>query len=150
MDDQQRDRACNLCGLSCLLRSDSREPRSELGGLVDAEVLGGFESTPGNGRGALDDGVRYRFSLCEFCIDWLFGQFRIPVAVDSYMDDCCPLPGETLDETETRTGGIVKLLRDPLEQPWRPAAERVEADEWRRMKDEFRAEKARRDAARGR
>jgi len=51
-------------------------------------------------------------------------------------------------QTSARTGGIVKPLHDPVPPPWRPAAERVEADEWRRMKDEFRAEKARRDAAR--
>lgn len=140
------DRTCNLCGLSCLLGEGDH---ITLGGLIDAKVLGGYESTPGNGYGTLDDTERYSFSLCEWCIDWLFSQFRV-LAVDSYMDDLCPRDGETADEAFARNGGIVKLARETAAPPpWRPATERVAADEWRRMKDAFHAEKIRRDKARG-
>lgn len=69
---------CNLCGLSCNLNSNHPS------GLLFAEAVGGYDSTPGNGYGALDDGNVYTFSLCEFCLDWLFGKFRIPVTVRDY------------------------------------------------------------------
>lgn len=115
------DVLCNLCGLSCTL---DEKNFSELGGLIGAVVSGGYASTPGNGVGALDDTVAYRFSLCEFCLDWLFAQFTIPVAVSDYMT--------------------------PLEQvePWNPAAQRVASDDWRRMKQIFTDEANRRAAAR--
>lgn len=112
---------CNLCALSCVLGD---EPCRAPHGLVDVSVSGGYESTPGNGHGALDDCQRYTFSLCEFCLDWLFSQFKIQAATDNYMT------GEH-------------------EKPWRPAAQRVAEDEWRRMKPEFRAEYERRLVARG-
>jgi len=121
---------CNLCGLSCEL-VDSGLCAGELGGLIDIAVDGGYESTPGNGHGALDDTKRYRFSLCEFCLDWLFGLFVVPVRVTEY----------ALSE-----GAPDRFFQD--EPPWVPARERVERDEWRRFKEEFRAEAARRDAAR--
>ena len=117
------DVACNLCGLSCVLRGSAAD-LSEHGGLIAARVSGGYDSTPGNGCGALDDTTAYTFSMCEFCLDWLFAQFKIPVATTMYMD------GDVPDE------------------PWRPAAERVATDGWRRMKDAFTVEAARRDAAR--
>ena len=101
---------CNLCGLPC-------DPNNGCGemGLLDASVCGGYHSTAGNGFGALDDLTEYRFSLCEFCLDWLFGKFQIPVEVRNYM------------------------CEDVKEQPepWRPAIQRVEEDEWRRAKDDF-------------
>lgn len=106
---------CNLCGLSCMLTTRA-------GGLVKATVWGGYESTPGNGVGALDDHVEHTFSLCEFCLDWLFSRFVIPVELRDY-------------------------FYEPLE-PWRPAAERVAADDWRRDKKRFADEAARRAAAR--
>ncbi len=64
---------CNLCGQSCELTSDNT------GGLIEASVSGGWDSTAGNGYGALDDMTSYTFSLCEFCLDFLFAQFQIPV-----------------------------------------------------------------------
>lgn len=120
-DESNTERLCNLCGLSCWLREGQHV---ELGGLIKATATGGYFSTPGNGVGALDDTVAYRFSLCEFCLDWLFGRFVVPVAVTDYM----------LDDT-------------PVEA-WKPAAERVAADDWRKMKQEFTDEAARRAAAR--
>lgn len=118
------DVICNLCGLSCTIGEGS--PVSGPHGLVDARVSGGFESTAGNGYGALDDGEAYGFSLCEFCLDWLFGRFVKPVAVSEYM------------------GGSVDAVL-----VWRPAVERVTVDDWRsRGKDAFLAEAARRDQAR--
>lgn len=113
---------CNLCGEPCGLVVDhGGTPYTEHMGLF-AEVTGGYESTPGNGQGALDDCTTYRFAICEFCLDWLFTQFKIPPQV-SWMDG-------TLD-------------------PFRPATQRVEEDDWRRMKDEFRIEAARRALLRG-
>jgi len=115
------DVLCNRCGLGCAIGcGDLRS----LCGLVNAVADGGYESTPGNGHGALDDTTRYTFSLCEFCLDWLFSTFVIPVDVSDYM-----CPGEKME-------------------PWAPAAERVERDSWRRMKKEFRAEYQRRVMAR--
>ena len=93
-------------------------------GLVDAEVSGGYSSTPGNGSGALDDRTSYRFSLCEFCLDWLFSQFKIPPAVKD-MDG------------------------DPI-GPWKPAAQRVMEDVWRIKRQEFFIDQRRRELARWR
>lgn len=67
---------CNLCGESCNLEESGF---SEPNGLIEAKVRGGYFSTPGNGSGALDDGVTYTFSLCEFCLDYLFDNCVIPV-----------------------------------------------------------------------
>lgn len=113
---------CNLCGETCTLGKDAQFPDFEAG-LIGAKVSGGYESTPGNGHGTLDDLALYEFNLCEFCLDWLFGKFKVPVSVSEY-------------SSERRI-------------MWRPAAQRVAEDEWRSFKDEFYANKAKRDAARG-
>lgn len=116
------DVLCNLCGLSCSLTSDNGT-QLELAGLIDARVLGGYHSTPGNGHGALDDMTELHFSLCEFCLDWLFQCFRVPVA------QFCNI--------------------NMRAEEWKPAVERVEQDEWRSMKDAFLRRKVERDKARG-
>lgn len=108
---------CNLCGLTCHLNDGS--PASGEHGLINARVSGGYASTPGNGNGALDDGDTYTFSLCEFCLDWLFSRFQRPVAIRCY------LSGETVD--------------------WQPAHQRVALDDWRKQKAAFVAEARRRD-----
>lgn len=139
---------CNLCGLSCTLGKDEGAAYPDLrGGLIDATVVGGYDSTPGNGYGALDDLVRHRFSLCEFCLDWLFSQFQIPVAVDDPMNDLLLRPGESIDEGLARCGAV-QLARRPDPEPWKPAADRVRKDDWRKMKDAFFAEAERRREAR--
>lgn len=112
---------CNVCGLTCGLPESGDEDGAY--GLIRAAVSGGFSSTAGNGHGALDDGETYIFSLCEFCLDWLFEQFKIPVYVDNYM-----------------TGDIP--------EPWRPAARRVAEDAWRRQKESTLADIACRASAR--
>jgi hypothetical protein len=71
---------CNRCGLSCTVGPEG-SPDAGPAGLIGATVVGGYESTPGNGYGALDDGTSYRFSMCEFCLDDLFSTFKIPVTV---------------------------------------------------------------------
>jgi len=134
---------CNLCGLSCLL-----EPEYAPGGLVDVAVVGGYSSTPGNGSGALDDGDGYRFSLCEFCLDWLFAQFRIPVTTFDPRRGALPRPGETVEQTMERNGGWMPLCVGPDPDPWKPAEHRVREDAWRSDKGTFFEEKERRDAAR--
>lgn len=111
---------CNLCGLSLHIGEGDCARAS---GLVQASVDGGYESTPGNGSGALDDTLNYEFSMCEFCLDWLFGQFVVPVRVTDYMT------GE-------------------LQPAWKPAAERVAEDDWRKVKEKFADMAARRVAAR--
>jgi hypothetical protein len=117
---------CNLCGLTCLLgpptlANGRKNEGHRASGLIAAEVRGGYESTPGNGSGALDDGTSYTFNICEFCLDWLFDKFIIPVTVvDSN-------GGESLDD--------------------RSAARRVLEDEWRK-KSEFFVESNRRNARR--
>lgn len=126
------DVACNLCGLSCVQHLS--DELAVYGGLINARVCGGYSSTPGNGVGALDDTVAYKFSLCEFCLDWLFSQFKIPVAMFDYMGS---------DEN-------FKPADLPLDEPWRSAAQRVAEDDWRGYKEEFTAEAARRAKARER
>lgn len=116
---------CNLCGYPCGLEcSTSGQIEDHRAGLQNAEVSGGYHSTPGNGDGALDDMTRYEFSLCEFCLDWLFSQFTVPVKMSFY-----------------DTGEV-------SEEAYRPAHERVREDEWRRMKQEFFAEFEKRNKAR--
>lgn len=126
---------CNLCGETCVLGT-SDHPTYSPHGLVDATVDGGYSSTAGNGYGALDDMTRYKFSLCEFCLDWLFSQFSIPVAVSNYMlgDDF------SSDSIEVDLGA----------EPWKPAVERIESDKWRTAKDEFFKQFVKRNAARNR
>lgn len=93
-------------------------------GLINCRVTGGYESTPGNGCGALDDCETYEFSICEFCLDWLFQQFKTPPALSDNLGDS--------------------------EKTYRPANQRVQEDEWRRMKAEHFAESDRRAALRRR
>ena len=124
-EENFEDVACNLCGLSCVLRGNAAD-LSQNGGLIDARVSGGYDSTPGNGCGALDDTTAYTFSLCEFCCDWLFARFVVPVATTKYMEGDAP------------------------DEPWKPAAERIAVDDWRGMKAEFAKEAERRAASRNR
>lgn len=116
---------CNLCGLPCLLNGEDKH--SNTGGLINSYVSGGFDSTAGNGYGALDDGTTYCFSLCEFCLDWLFSCCIIPPVIYSCFYN-----------------------EDPPEV-FKPAAQRIEDDQklgFRKMGDVFFKEKERRDAAR--
>jgi len=118
---------CNLCGLTCNLPvgpADSGE--TDAHGLVEQVVYGHYASTPGNGHGALDDMTAYKFSLCEFCLDWLFSRFKAPPRVFERDLNC-----NLLDEGS-----------------WRPARQRVAEDDWRRFKQETLDEMARRDEAR--
>jgi hypothetical protein len=112
------DILCNMCGLTCRLDSEVFETY----GLIKESVMGNYASTPGNGDGALDDCSRYTFSLCEFCLDHIFSQFKIPIDVS----DC---------------------IRNESE-PFRPAAQRVTEDEWRKGKEKFFKEFNRRNEAR--
>jgi len=117
---------CNLCGCLCAGEiSESSVIPAELG-LIDCVASGGYESTPGNGDGPLDDGMSYCFSLCEFCLDWLFVQFKIPPKATCYFGD---------EAAEDPTGYV-------------PAEQRVRNDDWRTYKAEFFYEFNRRKAAR--
>lgn len=107
---------CNWCGCSVL----SSEGHNHIG--EEFVVVGGYDSTPGNGEGALDDMDRYSFVLCEFCLDHLFQMFRVPPKV------------------EPEWGG------GPIQ--FRPAHVRVKEDAWRKQKDRFFAEEKRRADAR--
>jgi hypothetical protein len=109
---------CNWCGESCSLGLPSEGPMID-GGLLDAEITGGYNSTPGNGDGALDDMTLYQFSLCEFCLDYLFEQFKIPPKVHCLIDD-------------------------GKEETYRPAYQRVQEEEWRKQKEKFFRESFRR------
>ncbi len=123
-----KNHLCNLCGLSCKPPNPSFSENEDLG-LIDCVVSGGYDSTPGNGEGALDDTIAYEFSLCEFCLDWLFVQFKIPVTVSDY-----PI---------FETPGFNKRKFD-----WISAKDRVLNDHWRKMKKEFFAEFEKRNKAR--
>jgi hypothetical protein len=108
-----------------------------MGGLLRQIVRGGYSSTAGNGDGALDDGTSYRFSLCEFCLDWLFAQFKVPVETSDYSINF----SEDFSARDT-------FDRDPVREPWEPAHVRVARDEWRRGKEQFCEEAERRSIAR--
>lgn len=145
---------CNMCGEPCELRIykeykvDEKtnqiicefdgEVVDDAAGLIDCKVSGGYHSTAGNGYGALDDSTSYRFSLCEFCLDWLFDQFKIHPATSNYVADLFKIHSATSDYV---AGGI-------SDEPWKPAAKRVKEDDWRRMKEGFFKEYHRRAALR--
>jgi hypothetical protein len=129
MNDEVKDKLCNLCGLTLKLIGPASD-FNEISGLVDCKVSGGYDSTPGNGEGALDDTMEYKFSLCEFCLDWLFCQFQIPVEVSDYW-----IPPTSSDFK-------------PTQFDWIPAKDRVNNDDWRKMKKKFFAEFEKRNLAR--
>ena len=114
----QSDQLCNLCGHSCYFHCNS------IG--VNVSVSGAYYSTPGNGFGALDDMVGYQFSLCEFCLDWMFAQFKIPVKVD-----------------------YQQIAYSPKEEDFKPAPQRVIEDDWRVNKEIFFKEATLRAESRG-
>jgi hypothetical protein len=114
---------CNMCGLSCAL--GEKTPLASNYGLIHARVSGGYCSTAGNGDGALDDGTTYVFSLCEFCLDHIFGKFQVPVKVGSYFNSSVE-----------------------VEDEWIPAQERIKRDAWRQGEQHFFEEKRRHDVAR--
>lgn len=124
MTETKQPVVCNLCGESCepdgLVIGDPEYRFAPLG-LIDQKIQGGYESTPGNGYGALDDMTTYGFSLCEFCLDWLFTQFKLAPTV----------------------------TYDTVSEPWRPAEQRVTEDEWRKEKEIFFKEFKKRNEARG-
>lgn len=110
-----KNHLCNLCGLSCKPSNPSFDEDETLG-LIDCVVSGGYDSTPGNGEGTLDDTMQYKFSLCEFCLDWLFVQFKIPVEVYDHP-------------------ALAKF--EPRKFDWVCAKDRVINDDWRKMKEPF-------------
>lgn len=116
------ERLCNLCGESCFFIQENRSTEDKKFGsnygLIDCTVSGGYESTPGNGQGTLDDLETYTFSLCEFCLDWLFKLFKTP-----------------------------PTLSDP-DDVFQPAEVRVKNDDWRRQKRLFAERSSKRELAR--
>lgn len=116
-ESEKHHPTCNLCGLSCNLGEDCGND----GGLIDCTVTGNYDSTPGNGGGALDDLTSYTFSLCEWCLDWLFCNMKIPPVIFGPHDGC---------------------------ENFLPAKERVNKDEWRSQKDKFYQRMTERVAAR--
>lgn len=129
---------CNWCGLSCNLTD--KQHMDDPYGLINIKAVGGYPSTPGNGYGALDDNDCYPFSLCEFCLDHLFSQFNIPVMVHDVANHMRPVCLKSEREN------CLPLVMPP--EPFMSATERVNRDDWRELKDEFFAEKKKRDEAR--
>jgi hypothetical protein len=74
-DNKKPRPVCNYCGHTCLIGEGRYRSAA---GLIGASVSGGYESTPGNGYGALDDLTSYPFNICEFCLDRMFQEFVIP------------------------------------------------------------------------
>lgn len=103
---------CNKCGNTCnLLEHLYPNDTPYYSGLIKAKVIGGYNSTPGNGFGALCDNSLYTFSLCEFCLDELFETFKIPV-----------------EERDNCDGSIVE---------WKSATEKVKTESWRDYNPEY-------------
>lgn len=145
-----KDTICNICGHPCLLGPLPGVPKDgrldinikadmvanpyywDEGGLINCRVMGGYNSTPGNGEGALDDCTSYTFSICEFCLDYLFTKMIIPPAVHQVFGLF------EIDEEKTKEHPEV----------FRSAAQRVKEDEWRKHKKEFEDERFRRATSR--
>lgn len=129
---------CNMCGKSCAMDLMNDGSYKENEGLLLAKVTGGYPSTPGNGDGALDDMDQYEFSLCEFCLDFLFSNFAIPPRV-------CEIGLKPPPHVCT---GSKDDIIERNEEPFVPAEQRVMKDDWRRFKKEFFNRKLERDQAR--
>ncbi len=97
---------CNLCGLPC----DEDAGGNKMGdlGLIDARVRGEY------GSDALVDFMEYRFSLCEWCLDWLFDQFKVPMVVTDWDE---PYKAVRKDGTP-----------NPPPEPWVPAIKRFSTE----------------------
>jgi hypothetical protein len=114
---------CDFCGEPLQF-----EEHCERAGLVDVKVSGGYSSTPGNGSGALDDRTVYKFSICEFCLDWMFTQFKIPPKMTELIGDGIEISADL----------------------FKSAIKRVAEDDWRKQKKKFYNEQTRRCVARTR
>lgn len=64
--EEMTDILCNKCGGSCKDDSDMN-----FEGLLEVTIRGGYASK-------LGDMVDYTFSLCETCLEKLFGEFKLP------------------------------------------------------------------------
>lgn len=64
---------CNFCGLSC------KSPMGEFYGLIEVEVVAGYESTH------LEDGEVHKFSLCERCLSEMIIKFKYPSFQGNFM-----------------------------------------------------------------
>lgn len=90
--EELASKLCNLCGECCHIKKsdESRHPfekgYAELS-VLNVNIMGGYDSTPYNGDGALDDMSEYHFSLCEFCIDHLMQNMKIPPTVICRIDN---------------------------------------------------------------
>ena len=67
---------CNSCGESCEIELFPGE--KEQYGLIDCRVRGGYSSS------YLEDGILYRFDICEKCLKNIFDNFKIPVSTVEY------------------------------------------------------------------
>lgn len=109
---------CNLCGQTCAMFLCSDNDGNliyENEGLISASVSGGYPSTPGNGEGTLDDMTLYTFSLCEYCLEFLFSHMIIP-----------PQLGDAFNN-------------GPIDKVYLPALERIKKDSWRRKDPKWEA-----------
>lgn len=71
--DVVEDVFCNKCGMSC------KSPQGYNHGLIEAEVIGGYESTH------IGDGDVHKFSLCERCLSKLIKKFIYPSFQGNYI-----------------------------------------------------------------
>ena len=76
------DSVCNWCGHSTKVPNNSDWPDTLS---TKIKVSGGYHSTPGNGYGALLDMTTYSFVLCEFCLDFIMRNCKIPPKVYDQM-----------------------------------------------------------------
>lgn len=67
---------CNKCGESQLYAREDGFSHSEIYGLPEITIIGGYWSK------YLSDNTKYQFSLCEKCLNELFDTFKIPVEMN--------------------------------------------------------------------
>lgn len=70
---------CNRCGQSLEARFGTRPDSIQNYGLEECRVSGAYCSP------ALEDGITYKFSLCEHCLKWLMDSFLIPADEKEYL-----------------------------------------------------------------
>lgn len=73
--EETEDIICNMCGKSCF-------GGMNYNGLIEVSVSGGYDST------ALEDGVRYTFSICEDCLkEYVFDKCMILPETEDRLED---------------------------------------------------------------
>lgn len=103
---QVTDIVCNMCAQSCCNQKRKEKPdanfMNEYSGLIEAVVSGGYDSE------VVGDGVAWRFSLCEGCLNQVVSKFKIPHEVK---DSSLSSEFESAEKLEKRRAKLTNSYR---------------------------------------